>query len=87
MAIASMLKRKATEAAPAPAPKRHGGGSRGAGRKPNEANRPGADAADAPKRKQQALADLLGPRFAKKSTAANDEGTVAEGATVEQLLE
>ena len=63
-------KKKATEQ-PTPAPvakKGRGGGGRGQGRKPLPANTPGADAADAPKRRQQCLSDLLGERFAKKTT-------------------
>lgn len=79
------MKRKATEAAPAPAPKRRGGGGRGAGRKPSDLNRPGVDAATAPKRKQQGLADLLGPRFAKKAVPADANGELT--AMVEDAVE
>ena len=69
-------------AAPAPSAKGRGrgGGGRGAGRKPIGVNAPGADAGDAPKRKQQSLGDLLGERFAKKpKTIADAVGARAPG--------
>ena len=52
----------------------HGGAGRGGGKKKSPVNAAGHDAADAPKRKQTSLADLLGPQFAKKAKTADVDG-------------
>ena len=70
-----MPKRKAAEAAVVP--KGRGGGGRGAGRKPSAVNTKGADAADAPKRKQAtlkgwSLAELIGVRKQQKTAGNGD---------------
>ena len=58
----------AAPAAAQPAPNSHGGWGRNAGRKRNPENTPGIDDPAAPPKIQKTMADLFGPRFAKKTT-------------------
>ena len=63
-----------------------GGGGRGAGRKRKAENRPGVDAAEAPKRKQQDLGDLFGEPFKKKNTLGDLLGARKDAGAGEGLI-
>ena len=84
-----MPNKRTADAAPdgAGAPKvGRGGGGRGAGRKRKAENRPGVDAAEAPKRKQQDLGDLFGEPFKKKNTLGDLLGARKDAGAGEGLI-